>query len=73
MELSRKVRRHKGGILRAVEHEISNARIEEINNKIKLTVRMGYGFRNIDNLITLVMLRCSDLPISLPGRVPKAA
>ena len=41
---------------------------EAVNNKIKLTVRMGYGFRNIDNLIALVMLRCSNLPITLPGR-----
>jgi len=47
---------------------ISNARVEAVNNKIKLTVRMGYGFRNIDNLVSLVMLRCSNLPISLPGR-----
>lgn len=71
--LSRKVRRHRDAILRAVEHGISNARIEATNNKIKLTVRMGYGFRNIDNLIALVMLRCSDLPIKLPGRSQKAA
>ncbi|WP_170264645.1 hypothetical protein [Ellagibacter isourolithinifaciens] len=26
------------------------------------------GFRNIDNLIALVMLRCSSLSITLPGR-----
>lgn len=66
--LSKKVRKHKGAILRSVELGISNARIEAINNKVKLTVGMGYGFRNIDNLIALVMLRCSNLPISLPGR-----
>jgi hypothetical protein len=29
---------------------------------------MGYGFRNIDNLIALIMLRCSNLPVNLPGR-----
>jgi hypothetical protein len=43
--------------------------VEATNNKIKLTVRMGYGFRNIDNLVALVMLRCSNLPITLPRRV----
>lgn len=68
-ELSKKVRRHKEAIVRSVALGISNARVEAINNKIKLTVRMGYGFRNIDNLIALVMLRCSNLPINLPGRV----
>lgn len=67
-DLSRKIRRHKEAIVRAVGLGISNARVEAINNKIKLTVRMGYGFRNIDNLIALIMLRCSNLPIALPGR-----
>ncbi len=43
-------------------------RVEAIDNKIKLRVRMGYGFTNIDNLIALVMLRCSNLPLVLPGR-----
>lgn len=68
VELSKKVRRRKDAIVRAVELGISNARIESMNNKIKLTVRMGYGFRNIDNLIALIMLRCSDLKPQLPGR-----
>lgn len=67
-ELSKKVRRHREAIVRAVGLGISNARVEAINNKIKLAVRMGYGFRNVDNLIALVMLRCSNLPIALPGR-----
>lgn len=30
----------------------------------KLTVRMGYGFRNIVDLISLVMLRCTNRPYS---------
>ncbi len=44
------------------------ARVEAVNNKIKVAVRQGYGFRNIDNLIALVMLRCSDLKPMLQGR-----
>ena len=67
--LSKKVRKRKDAIVRAVELGVSNARIESMNNKIKLTVRMGYGFRNIDNLIALIMLRCSDLQPQLPGRM----
>ncbi len=69
VELSRKVRRRKDAIVRAVELGISNARIESMNNKIKLTIRMGYGFRNMDNLIALILLRCSDLQPQLPGRM----
>lgn len=51
---------------------VSTRRVEDINNKIKLTVRMGYGFRSIDNLIAPVMLRCSNLSITLPGRAQAA-
>ena len=66
--LAAKIRRHKDAIVRSVELGLSNARVEAVNNKIKLTVRMGYGFRNIDNLIALIMLRCSKLEPTLPGR-----
>lgn len=51
---------------------VSTRRVEDINNKIKLTVRVGYGFRSIDNLIAPVMLRCSNLSITLPGRAQAA-
>ena len=39
-----------------------------VNNKIKVAIRQGYGFRNADDLIALFMLRCSDLRPALPGR-----
>lgn len=68
VELQRKIKRHKNAIISTIRHGISNARIEATNNKIKLSVRMAYGFRNIENLISMIMLRCGGLPISLPGR-----
>jgi transposase len=66
--LSRKVRRHRERILRSIALRVSNARVEAVNNKIKLTIRTAYGLRNIDNLIALVMPRYSNLPVALPGR-----
>ena len=51
---------------------ISNGRVEAIDSKIKVTVRMGYGFRNTDNLVALLMLRCGDCQPQLPGRPVKA-
>lgn len=66
VELQRKIRRHYDAILASIEHHLSNARIEAINNKIKLSIRMAYGFRNIDNMLALIMLRCSDLKVLLP-------
>lgn len=60
-------------IVATVTHQISNARVEATNNKIKLTIRMAYRFRNIDNLIAMIYLRCGGRVIYLPGRVPEAA
>ena len=71
VELGKKIKRHQEAILSSIKNELSNARIEAVNNKIKVTIRMGYGFRNIDNLIALVRLKCGGLDISLPGRKPK--
>lgn len=41
-------------------------RTGETNRKIKLSVYMAYGFRNIDNMIDMIMLRCSDIDVRLP-------
>lgn len=70
VDLQRRVKRHIDAIVATVTQQISNARIEATNNKIKLTIRMAYGFRNIDNLIALIYLRCGRRSIHLPGRVP---
>ncbi len=69
--VEKKVRRRRDDVVAAVELGIGNGRVEAINNKIKVTVRMGYGFRNTDNLVALLMLRCSDCRPRLPGRPEK--
>ena len=53
-------------ILTTIRLGYSNAGIEAFNNKIKVTIRMAYGFRNTDNLIAMIKLRCSGPPIHLP-------
>ena len=73
VELGRKIKRHKVAIIATITHGLSNARIEAVNNKIKVTIRMGYGFRNIDNLIALVRLKCGDYDVVLPGRKRRRA
>lgn len=69
-EFGSKVKRHKDHILKTIQLGLSNARIEATNNKIKLIIRKAYGFRNIQNMLDMVYLVCSNLPISLPGRHP---
>ena len=72
-ELYQKIKRHKEHILNTIRLGMSNARIEATNNKIKLIVRKAYGFRNIQNMLDMVYLVCSDLKIPLPNRKLKAA
>ena len=44
----------------------SNARLGAFDNRIKVTVRMAYGFHHVTNLIALVVLRCGGLDMRLP-------
>ncbi|SDB68518.1 transposase, partial [Butyrivibrio sp. INlla16] len=68
VELQRKIMRHKDHILNTIELGVTNARIEATNNKIKLLIRKAYGFRDVDSMIDMVLLYCSDLKIPLPNR-----
>ena len=72
-ELYLKIKRHREHILNAIRLGMSNARIEAINNKIKLVIRKAYGFRNIQNMLDMVYLVCSDLRVPLPNRKPRGA
>ena len=67
-ELAYKIRRHEDHILNTIETHLSNARVEAINNKIKLIIRKAYGFRNIQNMLDMILLGCSKIIISLPNR-----
>lgn len=66
VELARKIRRRRPDILRTIELGYSNARLEASGNRIKAAIRMAYGSHHVDNLISLIMLRCDGLDIRLP-------
>ena len=68
VELGRKIKRHKEAIHNSFKYRLTNARVEAVNNKIKVTIRMGYGYSDIDGFIALVRLKCMNLNIKLPGR-----
>ena len=72
-ELYQKIKRHKTHILNTIRYGMSNARIEATNNKIKLIIRKAYEFRNIQNMLDMVYLVCSDIRIPLPNRKLTAA
>lgn len=66
VESARKIRRRRPDILRTIGSGYPNARLEAFNNRIKVTIRMAYGFHHVGNLIALVMLRYGGLDIHLP-------
>ena len=67
-ELAYKIRRHLKHILNTIKYQLNSAKVESINNKIKLFIRKGYGFRNIQNLMDIILLGCSNIEIPLPNR-----
>ena len=67
-ELAYKIKRHEEHILNTIDSKLSNARVESINNKIKLFIRKAYGFKNIQNLLDMILLGCSNILIPLPNR-----
>ncbi len=64
--LGEKIDRRRFDILRTIRSGLSNARLEAVNNKIKTTIKIGYGYRNLGNLIALVMLKCGGLNLHSP-------
>lgn len=64
-ELYAKIKRNYAGILNSIRYGMSNARIEATNNKIKLLTRTAYGFRNVYNMLSLIMLTCSYVEVKI--------
>ena len=60
--------KHRASILAAIEHGLSNGRIESVNTKIRLITRIGFGFKSPDALIALAMLSLGGHRPTLPGR-----
>jgi transposase len=68
VNLQRRIVKHRPSILAAIEHGLSNGRIESVNTKIRLITRVAFGFRSPDALIALAMLNLGGHRPVLPGR-----
>ena len=66
VRLARTIRRHREGILAAIELGISNGRLEGLNSRIRLISHRSFGFHSAHPLIALVYLCCSGIVIDLP-------
>ncbi|MCR5772911.1 MAG: transposase, partial [Butyrivibrio sp.] len=43
----------------------NSAKSESTNTTIKGLIKLARGFRNLDNMITLIYLKCSDIVVPL--------
>jgi len=68
VKLARSITDHRDGIDAALVHELSNARVESINTRLRLLTRIAFGFRSADALIALAMLGLGGYCPPLPGR-----
>jgi transposase len=66
VKLAKTITDQRTGILAAIQHGLSNARVEAINTQIRLITRRAFGFHSPDALIALAMLTLADLCPPLP-------
>jgi transposase len=68
VKLARSITEHRVGIEAALVHDLSNARVESMNTRLRLLTRIAFGFRSPDALIALAMLSLGGYCPPLPGR-----
>ena len=66
--VAKSIRHQWDGIVAALEYGLTNARVEALNNQLRLITRMGFGYHSADAVIALALLRVGGLCPSLPDR-----
>src|ERR1019366_1648350 len=67
-KLARTIRKHKAGVLAAIQLGISNGRLEALNSRVRLISHRAHGFHSPDALIAIIYLCCAGIQIDLPHR-----
>jgi len=66
VKLAKTISAQRAGILAAITHGLSNARVEQINTQIRMLTRRAFGFHTPGALIALAMLSLNGLCPPLP-------
>lgn len=66
VKLARTIKKHREGILAAIDLGLSNGRLEGLNNKIGVLKHRAYGFHSAAALIAMIFLCCTNLHVALP-------
>ena len=67
VKAARIIRAHRNGILAAIRLGLSNARLEGLNQRVRLMVRRAFGFHSAGAALALVMLSCGPSNSPSPG------
>jgi transposase len=68
VKLARRVVRHREAIVASIEHGLSNALVESMNTKIRLIVRIAFGFHSAEAIIALAIIGLGGYRPALPTR-----
>jgi transposase len=66
VKLGRTIRKHRAGILAALDIGINNGRSEGLNTKVRTVTSRAYGFHSAAAAAAMVMLTCGPITITLP-------
>ena len=68
VKLAQRVVRNRDAIVASIQHGLSNALVESMNTKIRLIVRVAFGFHSAEAIIALAMLSLGGHRPALPDR-----
>ncbi len=68
VKLACRIADHLDELLNTLRHNLSNARVEGLNTRIRLIARRAFGFHSAEALIALAMLALGAFQPSLPAR-----
>jgi transposase len=66
VKLAQRIVRNRDAIVASIEHGLSNALVESMNTKIRLIVRVAFGFHSAEAIIALAMLSLGGHRPTLP-------
>lgn len=66
IKAGRTIRRHRDGILAAIRLGLTNARLEGLNQRVRLIMRRAFGFHSARAALALVMLSAGPINLTLP-------
>jgi transposase len=69
VKLAQRITEQRDRVEAAINNDLSNARVEQINSQIRLITRRGFGYHSPEAVIALAMLSLGGLCPPLPGPV----